>query len=1141
MADRRIEDFATLADAKDGDLLLVSSNAETYNIKVKTIKEAVQSAADLAAHYAEEAAESVKEAIPITSVKIAHAVTNLLDLSKCTPQCIEADGLGTILDDSDYVLTDYIPCIPSEKYYCPAGNRRRCVWFDKNKMFIKYEGYGSYSAPGTITAPKGAAFFRMSYGVTPYDGVAGWDNKRSMIVYGGDGYPTEYIPCGNAIVPWLRGDIGNNAVTTDKISNGAITFDKMSGVIYNLLDLSKCTKQMINISEDENIQGTISDSEDFILTDIMPCIPNQIIWCPAGNRRRGNFYDEFGSRIKTELFGSYALPGKIVIPDNAYYFRLNYGMESYDGIDGWDNEHAMIICGGNGYPSDYIPYGEAAVNWLHIPPVKDDSVTANKLAAKAVTADKLNESAVKTEHIVSHAVTPEKISGTVTNKLNLDDITAGKLSSDNGTVTADNGYMVSAYIDISTGQEFVCPQGQDRCICYYDEQKQYLSSDAVTGWQDGIYTGTMPEGAAYLRVSYKLEGFAVWPMLCLRTDYPDNYVPYGDTVTWLDRNPLKSRKLAVLGDSLSAWYKSAISNAGYFNGMDYDSAVHNQSVWGSPVARHNIEGAPTSFVERFSLLRDTTDYLVIQGGVNDCGLNIPVGLMTAWDDFTGALNEYTFIGALESLFRQAQAKYPNAKILFFTSTKLLHMPKLGDYMDAAKLVCNKYSIPVLDLYNCSGLNQGIPAVKSRYFNDDTHPNDWGHLLLTKTVQQFLQNADITTDNSQTEDVKQLKSDLSDYIIDNPNTNRLDLSICESGNIDINTGNVVYTESLKLSDYIPANKGDILYSYLVSKNGTISNTAVVRYVFEFDARKKLLIRSDNIPSNPYTVASDSTAYIRTCYAAQNFALTPMLFINTDYKPTKYEESTPIRKVDIATKSHLLATENTLNTLVTEKRYNYLSYAMWKVLCIGDSLTSGAYYDEAWGEIATPGKSIDQNYPRLLGRMLGAEVTNGGFSGYSASNYYTEKLSTFDLSAFDTFIIWLGTNNGLTDTLDADVEPYTDYNNYAATETGYYCKIIEKIKANNPSCLIVLTKIFASKGNVAATNAVIDKIAAKYGLLVIDNSDISHTARSDLHCNISNPHFGKAGNLFIANRYIEQIGNYLHDDLLRCEFGVTSRTN
>ncbi len=546
-------------------------------------------------------------------------------------------------------------------------------------------------------------------------------------------------------------------------------------------------------------------------------------------------------------------------------------------------------------------------------------------------------------------------------------------------------------------------------------------------------------------------------------------------------------------------------------------------------------------------------------------------------------------------------------------------------------------------------------------------------------------------------VEQLKTDLAPYIKEVTNANWLNLEVCESGNIDINTGKVVPTDALRLSDYIPAKKDDIIRSYYVGTNGMISSVGVVRYFFEFDANKNLLLRSENTPSNPYTVVNAETAYVRSCYAAQVFELSPMLFINpTEFPPAEYVAYSSGREVNIASKAQILEIKDELNlctaksselekqidylndnsikvleytpsdiekidggyinavsgkigsnesyfytnpcfiksgdsvtvtsrdpsgknvarisectedgnfirtlfegttteTTVTYKaetdcyirfsgyitnsfeitkkefvvsevlknvvdnksrniaeevadakingitKYNYISYAMWKVLCIGDSLTSGAYYDEAWGEIATPGKSIDQNYPRLLGRMLGAEVTNGGFSGYSASNYYTEKLSTFDLSAFDTFIIWLGTNNGLTDTLDADVEPYTDYNNYAATETGYYCKIIEKIKANNPSCLIVLTKIFASKGNVAATNAVIDKIAAKYGLLVVDNSDINHTARPELHCNISNPHFGKAGNLFIANRYIEQIGNYLHDDLLRCEFGVTSRTN
>lgn len=42
MADKRIADFATLSDADDDDLLLVSSESETYNIKVKTIKDAVQ-------------------------------------------------------------------------------------------------------------------------------------------------------------------------------------------------------------------------------------------------------------------------------------------------------------------------------------------------------------------------------------------------------------------------------------------------------------------------------------------------------------------------------------------------------------------------------------------------------------------------------------------------------------------------------------------------------------------------------------------------------------------------------------------------------------------------------------------------------------------------------------------------------------------------------------------------------------------------------------------------------------------------------------------------------------------------------------------------------------------------------------------
>ena len=221
--------------------------------------------------------------------------------------------------------------------------------------------------------------------------------------------------------------------------------------------------------------------------------------------------------------------------------------------------------------------------------------------------------------------------------------------------------------------------------------------------------------------------------------------------------------------------------------------------------------------------------------------------------------------------------------------------------------------------------------------------------------------------------------------------------------------------------------------------------------------------------------------------------------------------------------------------------FWAQAMWKVLCIGDSLTSGANYTEEWGEQTSPGASIDQNYPRMLGRLINGEVTNAGFSGYSASTWWNSKHSSYTYNDYDTFIIWLGTNNGLTDTLDTDVDPYDDYNDFAETETGYYCKIIEKIKEENKSCLIVLTKIFASKDSVSETNTTIDHIAEKYNLPVIDNSDLGAGAHPELHGGINNPHFGKAGNAFVANRYVARVSEWFAENPLRCEYHYTPRTN
>ena len=70
MADKRITDFATLEEAQDDDLLLVASEDETYNMKVKTFKEAVQGNAERA----EAAAKAAKESAATASEQSAEAL-----------------------------------------------------------------------------------------------------------------------------------------------------------------------------------------------------------------------------------------------------------------------------------------------------------------------------------------------------------------------------------------------------------------------------------------------------------------------------------------------------------------------------------------------------------------------------------------------------------------------------------------------------------------------------------------------------------------------------------------------------------------------------------------------------------------------------------------------------------------------------------------------------------------------------------------------------------------------------------------------------------------------------------------------------------------------------------------------------------
>lgn len=188
---------------------------------------------------------------------------------------------------------------------------------------------------------------------------------------------------------------------------------------------------------------------------------------------------------------------------------------------------------------------------------------------------------------------------------------------------------------------------------------------------------------------------------------------------------------------------------------------------------------------------------------------------------------------------------------------------------------------------------------------------------------------------------------------------------------------------------------------------------------------------------------------------------------------------------------------------------------KTLCIGDSLTVGADYTS--GEY---GGNMKENYPYYLGKLTGNEVDYIATAGFSAKNWWDENQNN-DFSAYDSAIIWLGTNEGL---LDAG---YVDL----STNTGCYGAIIKKLRADNPNIKIFLCKVKHSSGDAATTNSVISNFAQAYhtGVIDIPSSDLWDAENMAIYHPNNNVHFSKVGNHALANFIKSEMDKYIASNL------------
>lgn len=385
------------------------------------------------------------------------------------------------------------------------------------------------------------------------------------------------------------------------------------------------------------------------------------------------------------------------------------------------------------------------------------------------------------------------------------------------------------------------------------------------------------------------------------------------------------------------------------------------------------------------------------------------------------------------------------------------------------------------------------------------------------------------DNAARNDIAALKPKVSDLqssvghddqtVASGPN----DFSIKNTCYLSDGTKVTRYT-GFNITDFIPCIPGDYIDIKLVGFNRTISGkTIILSTVTFFDEDKNFV----------------SSYYI-------NYTSAGAIVTDTIVIPSGARFMVGMTNDSVLTDPHIIIKASGLYSMIEHRESKQLKLAF-----IGDSLTQGV-------SGGTPGVDltfVDKPYPTVLKEFLnsiGYDVTikNFGRRGLSAKSYWNEAIPpdgnwhspasgepgdtiNFD-NTFDAVIIMLGTNGNLNhNTIDEDTQigPGETYEDYADTQCGDYCKIIEYVMENtsNHAQIILIAPIYSTDSQheqkMIDTLPVVKALGERYQVPVINalyesglgkfNTSAFYNATDLLHLNQNG--YKKLGT-FIGSRYL-----------------------
>lgn len=368
----------------------------------------------------------------------------------------------------------------------------------------------------------------------------------------------------------------------------------------------------------------------------------------------------------------------------------------------------------------------------------DSAVTLSLIASKYIDA------IPQTEDIVTKVLGKNLFDKTA--------VTSGYISTNTGGISASTSYSVSEFIPISNGQSIVISPRARHFIAFNADKVAIQSSYINTSTNNLVYAATEDGYIRFdgynnqldvLQVEYGTEPTAYEAYKhVFEDDIHLSDTMEADVKSLGVHNPLHEKSILAFGDSIMAGDGNNGTGIADILGSKNGMTVYDYSLGGATITYDSNASTPrrnivTQVNDAISDVTNAPDFIIFDGMTNDIngGALKPIGEIST--GYSATLDNTTFSGAFEWIIKTLKSTYPASKLMY---VRVHHMSSRNidnqnTYGERAKSICEKWSVPIADIYNKGGLNTFIEEMhqytyssESQPTGDRTHPTQEGYEL-----------------------------------------------------------------------------------------------------------------------------------------------------------------------------------------------------------------------------------------------------------------------------------------------------------------------------------------------------------------------------------------------------------------------------